>query len=176
MIIPIRCFTCNKVIAHLWNDYLRLVEEHKDATDRTPEWYPYKSCLRRTEPQAVLLPTDAADTRRLDRQATQLQRPPCSLRLKLALSIMPDKDRAKSGAAAEKAREIAMTIIPDIDPHFFSFRSYFEEKILVTLVEGILFVTEKRPPNPIEALAYFLIANNPRNVSSNQVKAEVSQL
>jgi DNA-directed RNA polymerase subunit N (RpoN/RPB10) len=22
MIIPIRCFTCNKVIAHLWEDYL----------------------------------------------------------------------------------------------------------------------------------------------------------
>lgn len=22
MIIPIRCFTCNKVIAHLWDDYL----------------------------------------------------------------------------------------------------------------------------------------------------------
>ena len=29
MIIPVRCFTCNKVIAHLWNDYCSLVEEKR---------------------------------------------------------------------------------------------------------------------------------------------------
>ena len=41
MIIPIRCFTCNKVIGHLWNDYLRLVEEYRENKDHeegeTPE-------------------------------------------------------------------------------------------------------------------------------------------
>lgn len=26
MIIPIRCFTCNKVIAHLWEDYINKVQ------------------------------------------------------------------------------------------------------------------------------------------------------
>jgi DNA-directed RNA polymerase I, II, and III subunit RPABC5 len=26
MIIPIRCFTCNKVIAHLWNEYLNQIQ------------------------------------------------------------------------------------------------------------------------------------------------------
>ena len=26
MIIPIRCFTCNKVIAHLWEEYLKQLE------------------------------------------------------------------------------------------------------------------------------------------------------
>ncbi len=26
MIIPIRCFTCNKVIAHLWEDYLDKIQ------------------------------------------------------------------------------------------------------------------------------------------------------
>ena len=26
MIIPIRCFTCNKVIAHLWDDYLDKIQ------------------------------------------------------------------------------------------------------------------------------------------------------
>jgi DNA-directed RNA polymerase I, II, and III subunit RPABC5 len=26
MIIPIRCFTCNKVIAHLWEDYLNKIQ------------------------------------------------------------------------------------------------------------------------------------------------------
>ena len=27
MIIPIRCFTCGKVLAHLWNDYIKEVQE-----------------------------------------------------------------------------------------------------------------------------------------------------
>ena len=31
MIIPIRCFTCNKVIAHLWEEYLDLIQ--KEYTD-----------------------------------------------------------------------------------------------------------------------------------------------
>ena len=26
MIIPIRCFTCNKVIAHLWEEYLEKIQ------------------------------------------------------------------------------------------------------------------------------------------------------
>lgn len=41
MIIPIRCFTCNKVIAHLWNDYCEIVETKKkngtNEADVTPE-------------------------------------------------------------------------------------------------------------------------------------------
>ena len=27
MIIPVRCFTCNKVIAHLWEDYSKIIQE-----------------------------------------------------------------------------------------------------------------------------------------------------
>ena len=27
MIITIRCFTCGKVLAHLWNDYIKEVQE-----------------------------------------------------------------------------------------------------------------------------------------------------
>ena len=27
MIIPIRCFTCNKVVAHLWEEYLNLIQQ-----------------------------------------------------------------------------------------------------------------------------------------------------
>ena len=26
MIIPIRCFTCNKVVAHLWEEYLNQIQ------------------------------------------------------------------------------------------------------------------------------------------------------
>ena len=26
MIIPIRCFTCNKVLAHLWDEYLNKIQ------------------------------------------------------------------------------------------------------------------------------------------------------
>lgn len=27
MIIPIRCFTCGKLLAHFWNDYLNALQE-----------------------------------------------------------------------------------------------------------------------------------------------------
>ncbi|CAL6070784.1 DNA-directed_RNA polymerase [Hexamita inflata] len=30
MIIPVRCFTCGKVIAHLYEDYVRRVEENQE--------------------------------------------------------------------------------------------------------------------------------------------------
>jgi|TARA_B110000037_G_scaffold92763_1_gene109279 DNA-directed RNA polymerase subunit N (RpoN/RPB10) len=36
MIIPIRCFTCNKVIAHLWEEYLNKIQE-KYIEDNIPE-------------------------------------------------------------------------------------------------------------------------------------------
>ena len=31
MMIPVRCFTCGKVIGHLWEEYKRRVEEGEDA-------------------------------------------------------------------------------------------------------------------------------------------------
>ena len=43
MIIPVRCFTCNKVIAHLWNDYVNNVEKKKqemgENSEKTAERY-----------------------------------------------------------------------------------------------------------------------------------------
>ena len=30
MIIPIKCFTCGKLIAHLWNEYEKLLQEEFD--------------------------------------------------------------------------------------------------------------------------------------------------
>ncbi|CAD8175180.1 unnamed protein product (macronuclear) [Paramecium tetraurelia] len=27
MIIPIRCFTCGKVVGHLWSDYVQLLQD-----------------------------------------------------------------------------------------------------------------------------------------------------
>ena len=31
MIIPVRCFSCGKVIAHMWNEFCELVEQGVDA-------------------------------------------------------------------------------------------------------------------------------------------------
>ena len=43
MIIPVRCFTCNKVIGHMWNDYCKMVEEKRGEEGGddtiTPESY-----------------------------------------------------------------------------------------------------------------------------------------
>jgi DNA-directed RNA polymerases I, II, and III subunit RPABC5 len=33
MIIPVRCFSCNKVIGSKWNKYQSLLQEKKDVTD-----------------------------------------------------------------------------------------------------------------------------------------------
>ena len=33
MICPIRCFTCNKVIAHLWDEYLDLIQKEYAEED-----------------------------------------------------------------------------------------------------------------------------------------------
>lgn len=33
MIIPIRCFTCGKIIAHLWELYKDLKEKHSSSTE-----------------------------------------------------------------------------------------------------------------------------------------------
>ena len=30
MLIPVRCFTCNRVIGHLWNRYKELVEKYQN--------------------------------------------------------------------------------------------------------------------------------------------------
>jgi DNA-directed RNA polymerase I, II, and III subunit RPABC5 len=30
MIIPIRCFTCGKIIAHFWDTYLQRIQEERD--------------------------------------------------------------------------------------------------------------------------------------------------
>ena len=37
MIIPIRCFTCGKLISHRWNKYLQLLEEKQKAGNEKPE-------------------------------------------------------------------------------------------------------------------------------------------
>jgi DNA-directed RNA polymerase subunit N (RpoN/RPB10) len=37
MIIPVRCFSCNKPVAHLWEEYLERVkkgEDKKEALDK----------------------------------------------------------------------------------------------------------------------------------------------
>lgn len=46
MIIPVRCFTCNKVIGHMWNDYCQIVEEQRKLLggeqEVTPERFAHK--------------------------------------------------------------------------------------------------------------------------------------
>lgn len=31
MIVPVRCFTCGKVVAHLWDDYKKRVQEGEES-------------------------------------------------------------------------------------------------------------------------------------------------
>ena len=33
MIIPIRCFSCNKPVAHLWDDYVEKVKKGEDRKE-----------------------------------------------------------------------------------------------------------------------------------------------
>lgn len=36
MIIPIRCFTCGKVLANKWEDYVEKIEENEKQPKNTP--------------------------------------------------------------------------------------------------------------------------------------------
>ena len=47
MIIPIRCFTCGKVIGNKWNKYLQLLEEGKEIPQIFEELGLNRYCCRR---------------------------------------------------------------------------------------------------------------------------------
>lgn len=47
MIIPVRCFTCNKVIGHLWETYKRLLQNMPSAADALNELKLHRTCCRR---------------------------------------------------------------------------------------------------------------------------------
>jgi DNA-directed RNA polymerase subunit N len=46
MIIPIRCFSCGKPIAHLWNDYKDRTEKGEDAKKVMDELGLERYCCR----------------------------------------------------------------------------------------------------------------------------------
>lgn len=47
MIIPIKCFTCNKVIAHLWENYKLLIKNNKTNNEALNELNITRICCRR---------------------------------------------------------------------------------------------------------------------------------
>jgi DNA-directed RNA polymerase subunit N len=47
MIIPIRCFTCGKVIGHLYEEYSRRVSEGEDPKDVLDDLGLERYCCRR---------------------------------------------------------------------------------------------------------------------------------
>ncbi len=50
MIIPIRCFTCNKPIAHLWIDYEKMLQTEYDKID---DFDKYQNKLDSEEKQSI---------------------------------------------------------------------------------------------------------------------------
>ncbi|CAD8079390.1 unnamed protein product [Paramecium sonneborni] len=47
MIIPIRCFTCGKVVGHLWNDYVQLLQDGVTTGDSLDRLGLERYCCRR---------------------------------------------------------------------------------------------------------------------------------
>ncbi|MCD6381093.1 MAG: DNA-directed RNA polymerase subunit N [Candidatus Asgardarchaeia archaeon] len=47
MMFPIRCFTCGKVIGHLWEEYIRRVKEGEDPGKVLDELGVKRYCCRR---------------------------------------------------------------------------------------------------------------------------------
>lgn len=46
MIIPVRCFTCGKVIGHLWEEYIKKVESGEEPKKILDELGLKKYCCR----------------------------------------------------------------------------------------------------------------------------------
>jgi DNA-directed RNA polymerase I, II, and III subunit RPABC5 len=47
MIIPVRCFSCGKVIAHRWEEFKELVQEGKDMGEALDQLGFQRYCCRR---------------------------------------------------------------------------------------------------------------------------------
>lgn len=47
ILFPIRCFTCGKVIAHLWEEYKKRVEKGEDPAKILDELNVKRYCCRR---------------------------------------------------------------------------------------------------------------------------------
>lgn len=47
MMIPIRCYTCGKVIAHLYDDYVRGLQEGKEIEELLDSFGLTRYCCRR---------------------------------------------------------------------------------------------------------------------------------
>ncbi|MHA2244769.1 MAG: DNA-directed RNA polymerase subunit N [Candidatus Hodarchaeales archaeon] len=47
MMIPIRCYTCGKVIAHLYDDYVQGLEEGKEPEEILESFDLIRYCCRR---------------------------------------------------------------------------------------------------------------------------------
>jgi DNA-directed RNA polymerase subunit N len=47
MIIPVRCFTCGKVIAQTWEEYAERTEDGEDASDVLDDLGVERYCCRR---------------------------------------------------------------------------------------------------------------------------------
>lgn len=46
MIVPVRCFSCGKVVGSLWEDYLKLIEEGKTKKEAMDELGLDRFCCR----------------------------------------------------------------------------------------------------------------------------------
>ncbi|CAK0829611.1 unnamed protein product [Prorocentrum cordatum] len=63
------------------------------------------------------------------------------------------------GAAAER---LAMDARLAMETHDLPLRQYLDQYVVPTLLPGMNAVTEERPENPVEWLAYYLLKNNPK--------------
>lgn len=60
--------------------------------------------------------------------------------------------------------------VEDINHQALGVRPYLEQTVVPLLLEGINFLVRERPENPVEALALFLLKNNPQQKSEPLVR------
>eukprot|EP00930_Biecheleria_cincta_P060857 TRINITY_DN46442_c0_g1_i1.p3 TRINITY_DN46442_c0_g1~~TRINITY_DN46442_c0_g1_i1.p3 ORF type:complete len:104 (-),score=16.47 TRINITY_DN46442_c0_g1_i1:189-500(-) len=83
------------------------------------------------------------------------------------MAAEPTDDRPKQSQAYPNPREglaaekLAMQERPALDMHDMPLRQYLDTYVVPTLLPGMNAVSEERPENPVEWLAYYLLKNNP---------------
>ena len=60
MLIPVRCFSCGKVIGHLWDRYVERIEAGEDAGEVLTDFKVHRYCCRRMFVSHVELIDDVA--------------------------------------------------------------------------------------------------------------------
>lgn len=66
MLIPIRCFTCNKLLAHKWDEYMAKIQQHYNEVEKSKKAEDHTTGFKLNESSAGQIKEKTFEGRVLD--------------------------------------------------------------------------------------------------------------